>query len=224
MGGCEGNFRERLKNTPQSYKIAANARRRVIILRRGVVVKKDLLVCRNRRRLFFAVALFFLFAPLSSLYPFDENDILFYASFDKGFDADVARAGSAAALNGKPELVEGHIGKALLFENQASGVLYTAKGNVNAKQGTIAFWVSADNWKGDDGNVFQYYFSTNGSWPVFVVQHLWYRKEINLLLFKGKKLVGGFPAGLMQTIVPTCDPDLVDGAACLRDGVLTAEI
>jgi len=173
---------------------------------------------REKSKFLFIIFCFLIFTQ-QLVFAFNKDDILFYASFDKGFKPDIAKGSFLFTLHGKPELCDGHIGKALLYENQVSGVVYELKGNFNPKQGTIAFWVSADNWRGDDPNVFQYYFSTYGGRPNIIIQHLWHYRSINFILFKGNSYVGGFPTGLHQGRIPTYDRSLADATSYLQKGI-----
>jgi len=150
---------------------------------------------------------------------FDQGDILFFHSFDHGFDADLGGGARAAAPHGEPELQPGRAGKALLFQNQASGLTFEVKGNFEPARGTIAFWISPDNWVGDNGDVFQYYFSTDGGSDNLVIEHVWYRKGVNLLLFQGGRPIGGFPGALCEALVHTYERESIQTVGPARPGV-----
>ncbi len=76
------------------------------------------------------------------------DDLLFYASFDKGFDADVAKGGNPVALmNKNMRLVPGLKGKAALVKGSKDYVQYSASGGcVNGSQGSFMIWVKPINW------------------------------------------------------------------------------
>ncbi len=86
--------------------------------------------------------------------------LLFYASFDKGVDADVARGEPKGLFNGaryglewaKTErshadpllkLAPGLKGNGLLTGRNGQVVYYQAKGNINPTAWTITFWAKA---------------------------------------------------------------------------------
>jgi Concanavalin A-like lectin/glucanases superfamily/F5/8 type C domain len=77
----------------------------------------------------------------------ENNDLLFYASFDKGFNADVAKGGNPVAM--KPSflrLVPGIKGKAVLVKGAKDIVQYSGAGCVNGAQGTFIVWVKPIDW------------------------------------------------------------------------------
>ena len=76
------------------------------------------------------------------------DDLLFYASFDKGFDADVAKGGNPVALmNKNMRLVPGLKGKAALVKGSKDYVQYSASGGcINGSQGSFVIWVKPINW------------------------------------------------------------------------------
>ena len=87
------------------------------------------------------------------------NDgIIFYASFDKSFDADVAKGDKTASIKGKGKLVEGRLGKGYMQDSPGS-ITFSSPDNLNGAEGTVAFWVKSVNWNGKD-RVFRYFFNT----------------------------------------------------------------
>jgi len=92
-----------------------------------------------------------------ALGPLDKikNAVSFYASFDEGIDADLAK-GSAKGRpiemrGGCVQLVDGMSGKALLSGKGAASVLYELAGNVDINEGTLSLWVSPVHWLGGNG-------------------------------------------------------------------------
>ena len=84
----------------------------------------------------------------------EEQQLLFYASYDKAFDADSARGDAKGAVlpNPKspepPHTVPGVLGNAVHANRR--GLKYEAKGNLDSCQGTIIFWFQPVNWSGED--------------------------------------------------------------------------
>ena len=78
------------------------------------------------------------------------DDVLFYASYDKGEAADVG-GGEIKPIRGAggSKSVPGRSGAAREF---TSGVTYSAAKNISAGAGSIAFWVSS-KWEPSDGKL-----------------------------------------------------------------------
>jgi hypothetical protein len=130
----------------------------------------------------------------------DLNDVCFHASFDEGLKADLARGGSDAIETiGKPTLVPGRKGKgkALRLANGTDALAFTLKDNFPVQQGTISFWLSAEDWDGSNGNALQVLMHTDGGDDIqqLVVQTLWPWGYILMPLYSNGQLVGGFPMG-----------------------------
>ncbi|NLB96190.1 MAG: LamG domain-containing protein [Armatimonadetes bacterium] len=104
---------------------------------------------------------------------------VFYASFDDGFDAIEGRGGKTAQVEGKPRIVPGRAGQAVLVGDLegSAGLSYPTEGNFSLERGTIALWVQPVNWSGDDrrnhvffnawpeeGGLFSLYKYTSASW------------------------------------------------------------
>ena len=88
-----------------------------------------------------------------------KDDLLFYASYDKSVDADFAR-GKAQAVRAKGKgLVPGRTASGALFRRKGGlGFCeYSARGNVRADVGTIAFHFKPD-WSGQDEKVRHFFF------------------------------------------------------------------
>ena len=83
--------------------------------------------------------------------------VLFYAGFDQSKDADYAAGNpKAQSQEGGGSLCAdglGFRGAALRTGDGEGYVEYSAEGNINAKQGTIEFWMYAQDWDHDDGHV-----------------------------------------------------------------------
>jgi len=75
-------------------------------------------------------------------------DLLFYASYDRSLDADLARGDRQPLKSKGEEFVEGRFGKALRFAAKAKPFCeYRAKGNVRHDRGTVAFHFKPE-WSG----------------------------------------------------------------------------
>ena len=81
--------------------------------------------------------------------------VLFYAGFDQSKDADYAAGNPKAQdLEGGGSLCAdglGLRGAALRTGDGEGYVEYSAEGNINAEQGTIEFWMYAQDWENKDG-------------------------------------------------------------------------
>jgi hypothetical protein len=136
----------------------------------------------------------------------DTNDIGFHAGFQDGLKADIAK-GKAEPVEviGKPEIVEGRGGgKALRLVNGVDAVGFAAAGNLNAKEGAISFWLSAENWDGSMSDALQLFLHTNGgnAEQQLVLQTLWPRRRLTSILYDQGKVVGGFPEGVCSCAAP----------------------
>ncbi len=98
------------------------------------------------------------------------NSLLFYASFDETLEPDVSRAGGGEVrTTGHPVLTEGRQGQALRVVSRrrqgrrdpSTTVAYPLPGHLRADQGTLAFWLSAEDWDAAD-DVLQILFNTDG--------------------------------------------------------------
>jgi len=100
-----------------------------------------------------AAALGFVLAALGRTAGADEGrvGVLFYASFDKGIDADFA-CGEAGGrpLGGAVKRENGRRGMALLAGDGSASVTYAMSGNFEAEQGTIEFWFKPLDWDWSD--------------------------------------------------------------------------
>jgi hypothetical protein len=83
--------------------------------------------------------------------------VLFYAGFDESKDADFAAGNPKAQfLEGGGSLCAdglGFRGAALRTGDGEGYVEYSANGNIDAKEGTIEFWMYAQDWDRDDGHI-----------------------------------------------------------------------
>jgi len=87
--------------------------------------------------------------------------VLFYAGFDASKDADYAAGNPKAQFHEGGGTLNadglGFRGSAL----RTGYVEYPAEGNINAKEGTIEFWIYAQDWDHDDGH-FHRFFDVRG--------------------------------------------------------------
>ena len=66
------------------------------------------------------------------------DDVLFYASYDKADEAEIARGAAAPIVNPrKPKIVPGRAGQAM---ECPWDTIYPAAGNISRDAGTVAFW------------------------------------------------------------------------------------
>ena len=78
------------------------------------------------------------------------NDgLLFYASFDKTVEPEVA-LGARTVKAGDVRTVPGKTGGAALLDG-SSGLVYTVPGNIEMDRGTAALWARADTDMASDG-------------------------------------------------------------------------
>ena len=91
----------------------------------------------------------------------EKRDILFYASFDKDLNADIALGSRAPTIKGKKtfQLIEGLKGKGVLVNHPDTFLWYETKGNYLPDEGTISLWAKSVDWKNPDGN-FHLFFQT----------------------------------------------------------------
>ena len=88
-----------------------------------------------------------------------EPGLVFYASYDTGLDADVARGSAKAEVTGNrkqgapPRLVAGVKGKAMRADRR--GLMYDARDNLSPSRGTIALWFQPVDWDGSDARMHQ---------------------------------------------------------------------
>jgi len=86
------------------------------------------------------------------------DDVLFYASFDTGYDAQKAGGNPKGTPTGKAPLVAGRSGKGVTVG--AGGVQYQAQGNIDIQCGTAALWLKPVDW--DKDHYIRHFFSVPG--------------------------------------------------------------
>jgi hypothetical protein len=83
-----------------------------------------------------------------------EDSLIFYSSFDKGFEADKA-SGSAKPVKvvGEPKLAAGKFGQALEVTSRKNGLVFNSDKNLPtarapgvSSRGTISFWIMPVDW------------------------------------------------------------------------------
>ncbi|MCF7847775.1 MAG: DUF6067 family protein [Kiritimatiellales bacterium] len=141
-----------------------------------------------------------IFALVGNLSALTLEDVAFHHTFEEGFTADMARGrGEPVDVQGNPERVEaaGRQGKVLRVRNGRDALVFELENNLNPRQGTISFWLSAGDWDGSSGDALQVLMHTNGSdqQQQLVVQTLWPWGSLFMPLYDHGELVGGFPAG-----------------------------
>lgn len=82
--------------------------------------------------------------------------VLLYAAFDQSKDADYAAGSPTAQFHEGGGTLSadglGFRGSALRSGDGEGYVEYSAQGNIHSRQGTIEFWMYAQDWDHDDGN------------------------------------------------------------------------
>lgn len=68
----------------------------------------------------------------------NNEDVLFYASYDKGENADVSKGAPAPVSRGRSTAVEGRVKGA---RELTDCIVYSAEKNISPQGGTLAFWV-----------------------------------------------------------------------------------
>lgn len=78
-----------------------------------------------------------------------DGEVLFHASFDRGFDADKAKGDAVGRVMGNVETVEGIKGKAVVVGGKG-WLQYAIEGNMNKDggAGSIEMWVKPLDWGG----------------------------------------------------------------------------
>ncbi|MCF7847776.1 MAG: LamG domain-containing protein [Kiritimatiellales bacterium] len=156
-----------------------------------------------------------------------ENALLFHASFDEGFAPDISRSLDPDKIKtaGEPTRVDGKSGKALRVvsrkrqerKDPSAAVTYPLSRNLNADAGTIAFWVSSENWDTADG-VLQILFTTSGVRRFQVQTNPENRSSMDFLWFTGRYInekVGGY--GNVSTPLILHDT-LIEGIERMKPG------
>jgi len=127
------------------------------------------------------IVLFILAFSVGAGFALDKDDLIFYVSFDKGFDADVAKGNPAAKAEGAVKLVpngedENLVGRngtrAAKFTSKGDLLRYSLDGNVHLPQGAVSLWVYELDTKTDQ-RVWNPYFQIAGKEEVFNVLRLW---------------------------------------------------
>ena len=98
------------------------------------------------------------------------GSVLLYAGFDASKDADYAAGDPKARFHKGGGTLNadglGFRGSALRTGDGEGYVEYPAEGNINAREGTIEFWMYAQDWDHDDGN-FHRFFDARGEGQIF---------------------------------------------------------
>lgn len=85
---------------------------------------------------------------------FGEDNLIFYASYDNGVNADKSIGLAGGIPSGDLILEEGIKGKGVVVgvgDGKGYWVKYNAENNINIKEGTISLWVKPIDWDGNDG-------------------------------------------------------------------------
>lgn len=96
-----------------------------------------------------------------------EDNLTFYNSFENGLKEEQSlETSSLISTDNAFALEEGIAGKALIvgIENAKKGLSYeySAEGNIDLKEGTVAFWVKPLDWNGND-KYFHHFFEARGA-------------------------------------------------------------
>ncbi|MDD5706916.1 MAG: hypothetical protein PHR35_13415, partial [Kiritimatiellae bacterium] len=74
------------------------------------------------------------------------ESVIFHASMDGSYVADVAKGGGAPLEQAAPHFVPGKFGQAALIGPDAAYVAYAQAGNFNPREGTATCWVRFTDW------------------------------------------------------------------------------
>ena len=100
----------------------------------------------------------------------NRGSVLFYSGFDSSKDADYAAGDPKAKFHEGGGTLNadglGFRGSALRTGDGEGYVEYSAIDNINAKEGTIEFWIYAQDWDHDDGN-FHRFIDVRGDGQIF---------------------------------------------------------
>ena len=106
--------------------------------------------------------------------PSKRGGVLFYAAFDQAKDADYAAGSSRAKFHEGGGTLNadglGFRGSALRTGDGEGYVEFPAKDNINASEGTIEFWIYAQNWDHDDGHFHRFIDVTGGGRIFFYIR------------------------------------------------------
>ena len=94
----------------------------------------------------------------------ERGSVLFYAGFDASKDADYAAGNPKVKFHEGGGTLNadglGFRGSALRTGDGEGYVEYSAKDNINPKEGTIEFWMYAQDWDQDDGHIHRFIDAT----------------------------------------------------------------
>jgi hypothetical protein len=96
-----------------------------------------------------------------SAWGISRDEVLFHASFDKGYDADVARGNPKGTASGNVSLVAGRTGRGIIVG--AGAVRYQTAGNIDLPCGTAALWLKPVDW--DKDPYIRHFFDVPGVTP-----------------------------------------------------------
>ena len=104
----------------------------------------------------------------------EESSLLFYASFDKNFVADLAFGDETPLITQSARIVrDGRRDRGAYLENDAL-ISYDAPGNVYAERGTIGFWWKLDEPLGRTPfSIVRVSFAQQASWDYAFAQLYW---------------------------------------------------
>ncbi|MCF7855464.1 MAG: LamG domain-containing protein, partial [Candidatus Pacebacteria bacterium] len=120
-----------------------------------------------------------LMATTAAVQATDKPQLLFHASYDNGFAADVARgtADATVAFPDSTTLVQGVSGQAVQLDR--GGLSYQAIDNLKANMGTIEFWFKPVDWEGSDART-HYLFHTPFNRDSQIIIYRYQRTEKNI--------------------------------------------
>lgn len=125
------------------------------------------------------------------------DDLVLYVSGDKGLQPDKQPVGhSKPTVAGTPEIVPGKNGKAIKLRNGVDSVAYYLH-TYAPRQGTLSFWLSAENWDGSTADALQVLMHTGGKeahQQQIVLQTLSPNPGLAALFYRYGEAAGGFPA------------------------------
>ena len=97
-------------------------------------------------------------------YQYKRGNVLFYAGYNNNFDSEVGSNGISKAIDGGGSLTAdgfGYRGRALRTGDGEGFRKYSAKGNINPREGSVEFWVKPVDWDCSDKKT-HYFFRAKG--------------------------------------------------------------
>ncbi|MCD6361557.1 MAG: LamG domain-containing protein, partial [Armatimonadetes bacterium] len=96
-----------------------------------------------------------------------DDALLFYADFDGDAEADYAAGDASVTVNGQVRFIEGRVGQAVVVGGD-NWLSYPAAAALDARRGSIEFWVSPVDWDGRDNTDSHFFVGAAGADRIFI--------------------------------------------------------